>query len=224
MIRQARRIACGRALGLAPDHFKIGETAVLRRLTLASFLLLPLAACGHSTGAGKPADAAPGSTQAVGAAPTGSRAPEGTTAPGATPAGRSSASTPTPGTPTDAADQLTGTQHAYLKAADTAKGTITFDLVEWFEGKAAANACKADGVEPAENDWCTGWYIRNNNKKVRTYPVAPGASLRIVGTTGTDLADADLKKFRATLLSTGRVFVFTVKAGQITKADEIYTP
>ncbi|MEU7907398.1 hypothetical protein [Actinoplanes sp. NPDC049118] len=187
-------------------------------MTLASFLLLSLAACGHSTDGGKPADAAPGSTQAVGAAPA------GTSTPGATPTGRSSVSTPGPGTPTAAADQLTGTQRAYLKAADTAKGTITFDLVEWFEGKAAVNACKADGVEPAENDWCTGWYIRNNNKKVRTYPVAPDASLRIVGTTGTDLVDADLKKFRATLLTTGRIFVFTVKAGQITKADEVYSP
>jgi hypothetical protein len=189
---------------------------VLRRLTLVSFLLLSLAACGHAPAAGKPADATPGSTQAVGAAPA------DTTAPGATPIGRSG-STSGPAT-TTAAEQLSGTRYAYLKAADTAKGTITFDLVEWFEGKAAVVACKADGVEPAENDWCTGWYIRNNNKKLRTYPVAAGASLRVVGTTGTDLVDADLKKFRTTLLATGRVFVCTVKAGQITKADEVYTP
>jgi hypothetical protein len=195
---------------------KIGETTVLRRLTLVSFLLLSLAACGHAPDAGKPADATPGSTQAVGAAPA------DTTAPGATPIGRSSGSTPGPATP--AAEQLSGTQYAYLKAADTAKGTITFDLVEWFEGEAAVKACKADGVEPAENDWCTGWYIRNKNKKLRTYPVAAGASLRIVGTTGAELVAADLAKFRTTLLATGRVFVCTVKAGKITKADEVYTP
>ncbi|GAB1640013.1 hypothetical protein [Krasilnikovia sp. MM14-A1259] len=166
----------------------------------------------------RPAGAAPGSTQVVGTAPAAS------TAPSAAPAGQPSASTPAAGPSTAGSEQLTGVQHAYLKAADPAKGTITFDLVEWFEGKAAADACKADGVEPAENDWCTGWYIRNNNKKLRTYPVAPGANLRVVGTTGTDLVNADLTKFRATLLQTGRVFVFTVKAGQITKADEVYTP
>ncbi|GIE88409.1 hypothetical protein [Actinoplanes regularis] len=183
---------------------------MVRRLALVSFLLLPLAACGHTTDAGKPADTAAAGTVAASTAPA-EPSPESTSAP-VTP------------TATAASDQLTGTQYAYLKAADTTKGTITFDLVEWFEGKAAANACKADGVEPAENDWCTGWYIRNNNKKLRTYPVAPGAKLRVVETTGTSLVAADLKDFRTRLLETGRVFVFTVAAGQITKADEIYTP
>ena len=122
------------------------------------------------------------------------------------------------------AAELTGTQYAYLKSADTAKRTVTFDLVDWFQGKAAVAACKADGEKPAENDWCTGWYVRNKNKKLRTFPVAAGASLQIVGATGSDSVTADLTKFRTTLLKTGRLFAFAVKAGQITKAAEVYTP
>jgi hypothetical protein len=181
---------------------------VLRRVTLVPLFLLVLAGCGHTAGPGKPATTAPVSTAPVSTAPV-------SAAPAAKP------SVPHPSTA--AAEQLAGTQHAFLTSADTAKRTITFNLVEWFEGKAAADACKADGEPPAENDWCTGWYIRDKNKKLRTYPVAAGAHLRILDT-GTDLVAADLKKFRAALLDSRHVFAFTVKAGQITKADEIFTP
>jgi len=181
---------------------------VPRRIVLVSFFLLPLVACGQAAGTGKAATASPASASPAGQ-PTGST-------PASTPVPRPSSSS--------AAEQLTGTQYAYLKSADLAKRTITFDLVEWFEGKAAVAACQADGIPPADDGWCTDWYVRNKNKKLRTYPVAAGASLRIIGATGTQLVAADLGKFRTTLLSTERVFVFTVRAGQITKADEIYTP
>jgi hypothetical protein len=189
---------------------RIGEATVLRRITPVSFLLLPLAACGQATGTGTPATAAPATAAPVS---TMSAVPP----PGSTPEPRPS--------PTTAADRLTGTQHAYLRSADTAKRTITFDLIEWYEGKAAVAACKADGEAPAANDWCTGWYIRNNNKKLRTYPVAAGATLRALGgATGTDLVAVDLETFRRTVLRTGPVFTFTVTAGQITTAAEVYTP
>jgi hypothetical protein len=180
---------------------------VLRRVALVSVLVLPLAACGQ-------------------AADTAAPAPVATTV-SAVPAVRASKTAfdpPSSPVAATAAAQLTGTQYAYLKSADTGKRTVTFDLVDWFQGKAAVAACKADGEAPAENDWCTGWYVRNKNKKLRTYPVATGASLQIVGTTGADTVVVDLAKFRTTLLATGRLFAFTVKAGQITKAAEIYTP
>jgi opacity protein-like surface antigen len=180
--------------------------AVLRRVMIVSVLVVPLAACGQAADTAAPVPVAT-TVSAVPAVRASKTAIDPPSSPAATAAG-----------------QLTGTQYAYLKSADTAKGTITFDLVDWFQGKAAVAACKADGEKPAENDWCTGWYVRNKNKKLRTYPVAAGASLQIVGTTGSDSVTVDLKKFRTTLLETGRLFAFAVKAGRITRAAEVYAP
>jgi hypothetical protein len=180
---------------------------VVRRVMFVSVLVLPLAACGHATDTAAPAPVA----TTVSAVP-------------AVRASKTAFDPPSSPAAATAAAQLTGTQYAYLKSADTGKRTFTFDLVDWFQGKAAVAACKADGVAPAEDDWCTGWYIRNKNTKLRTYPVATGASLQVVGTTGAGTVAVDLKKFGSTLLETRRVFTFTVKAGEITKAAEIYTP
>nr|WP_221375773.1 hypothetical protein [Actinoplanes polyasparticus] len=40
---------------------------------------------------------------------------------------------------------------------------MTFDLVEFYEGKAAAQACREDGIVTQECVWCAEYYIRNNN-------------------------------------------------------------
>ncbi|WP_412745030.1 hypothetical protein [Krasilnikovia sp. MM14-A1004] len=193
---------------------------MLRRIVLIPVLLAPLAACGHSSGGAS--------------GPTAS-APVVTSAPAATAGTGSSGGASTPASPSGSADPsraagastaaLTGTQHAFLKSADPAKHTITFDLVDWFEGKKAAAACKEDGVTETANDWCVGYYYRNKNTKLRTLPVKPGAKLRVVDMTGgMKLVDADLATFRKALDETHHLFVFDVSGGQITKADEVYTP
>ena len=52
---------------------------------------------------------------------------------------------------------LTGTQHAFLTSVDAAKGTITFDLVEWFEEAQAAAACKPLACRPPTASSTRSW-------------------------------------------------------------------
>ncbi|WP_130508840.1 hypothetical protein [Krasilnikovia cinnamomea] len=196
------------------------EATVLRRIVLIPVLLAPLAACGHTGGGAGPTATAPVGTSASAPAATAATGPAATSQPaptsGSAGPSRSAGATAAP---------LTGTQHAFIKAADPAEHTITFDLVDWFEGKKAEAACKQDGVTETANDWCTGYYYRNNNTKLRTLPVASGAKLRVVDMTPElHLVDADLATFQKALDESHHLFVFDVAAGQITKADEVYTP
>ena len=120
--------------------------------------------------------------------------------------------------PRPAGGSLFGTQYAFVRSADLADRRITFDLVEYYEGKAAVRECREDGEQPAENDWCTGWYIRNNNMRLRTLTVHPDAPLTLAqgGT-------VDLKAFVAAVRD-GRLISFDVDANRIMSAREIYTP
>jgi hypothetical protein len=186
----------------------------MRRLSiiLIAALIVPLTSCAARQATATPA---PAPATATPAPATATPAPAPATSP-AGPKVATSAKITKP--PTTAA--LFGTQYAYLKSADLPSRRITFDLIEWYEGRAAEKACKADGEKPAENDWCVGWYIRNNNTRLRTLTVYPDAPLRL----GPDDArkSVDLKAFVAG--ATGRVIRFDVDANRIMKADEVYTP
>jgi hypothetical protein len=168
------------------------------RRYLALVPLLSLAACGGGPAATSPVvttppAAVPSSTEPTSAAATSSPAP--------------SATSPAP----------SGPQYAFLKSSDPATREVTYDLVEWYEGKAAAKACAADGEEPAENDWCVGYYIRNNNTKLRTVKVAGDAKIRVV-------VDGELKPVELATVGSDMLFKFTIKNGQAVELEHIYLP
>ncbi|WP_155123593.1 MULTISPECIES: hypothetical protein [unclassified Actinoplanes] len=193
------------------------ESPVFRRFLLIPLVLAPLAACGQVTGAA--ATPEPGASSS--AATATKVIPAAKTQPAS---GHGSAGSAQAGGTTTAA--LTGTHHAFLTAVDPAKHTITFDLVDWFEGAAAKSACKQDGVTETANDWCVGYYYRNNSHKLRTLHVKSGAPLRVIDMSHgpVHLVTADLGKFQTSLKANGGLFVFTVTNGDITKADEVYQP
>jgi hypothetical protein len=110
-----------------------------------------------------------------------------------------------------------GPQYAFLKSSDPDTREVTYDLVEWYEGKAAVKACAADGEEPAENDWCVGYYIRNNNTKLRTVKVAGDAKIRVV-------VDGELKPVELETVGSDMLFKFTIKNGQAVAMEHIYLP
>ncbi|MEV4276922.1 hypothetical protein [Actinoplanes xinjiangensis] len=176
-----------------------------RHLSLVPFLLL-LAACGSQT-AGTPSAPAPGaSTTAPAAAPT--------TGP-ADPAATATAPTATATATVSPAATVSGPQYAFINKIDPASRELTYDLVEYFVGEAAVQACADDGEKPAENDWCVGYYIRNNNPKLRTVKFAPGAAIRVV-----DLGE--LKKADLGRLEGGMLLRFRIEGGSITEADQVY--
>ncbi|MEV6850799.1 hypothetical protein [Actinoplanes sp. NPDC051411] len=114
-------------------------------------------------------------------------------------------------------DPLFGTQYARLKSGRAATRQITYDLIYWYDGRQAVKACQEDGRKPSENDYCTGWYIRNNNPKLRTLTLDPGAPISI------DDKDVDLRTFLR-YESWGTVIRFDVDGGRITRLERIYTP
>ena len=93
--------------------------------------------------------------------------------------------------------------------------TVTFDLVQWFQGDAAARAAAEDGEEsPPPNDY----YIRNVNPRLRTLPVAADARLTLTRLTvgqGGGNAASGVPVDLATVAANGRDHLFwaTVQGG-----------
>ena len=191
-----------------------------RRLALIPILLLlPVAACGGGTDgttAGAPpvqittapTVAAPSSKTVT--EPPEKPAPTGTKGPKVSQA-----------KPSGSRDPRWGTQYAILRSSKLSARQITYDLIEWYDGEEAVKACAEDGKKPTENDYCEGWYIRNNNKKLRTLTVYPDAPIRM--TVAGEMKSVDLKTFLSEV-STGNVIRFDIDAGRIMKLEHIYTP
>ncbi|MFC4065178.1 hypothetical protein [Actinoplanes subglobosus] len=191
-----------------------------RHLALVPLLLL-LAACGNQSQSnqsqgdqsqGDQSRGEQGQAQGAGSAPATAPA---TTSPG--PAGTTPAATTKPATPAPGLTAVSGPQYAFVKSVDPATRKLTYDLVEWFEGKAAVKACADDGEKPAENDWCVGYYIRNKNTKVRTATVASGAEIRVVDLG--ELTKATLGKVEPDML-----LRLEIDGDVISAADQIYLP
>lgn len=58
------------------------------------------------------------------------------------------------------------------------KDHVYVDLIEWFRGEDARQACAEDGGEPGAGDWCVGTYARNPSDLVVAVPAADDAGAR----------------------------------------------
>ena len=123
--------------------------------------------------------------------------------------------------PAGSGDPRFGTQYAILKSSRPSARQITYDLIEWFDDKEAVKACAEDGVLPAENDYCLGYYKRNKNKRLRTLTVDPDAPIRVMNTG--QWKSVDLAEF-LNQVGTGSVIRFDIDAGRIVKLDQIFLP
>jgi hypothetical protein len=109
---------------------------------------------------------------------TSSAAPSSATAPSGTVATASEAANVSP------SSDLSGRKYAYIEAVDPAKRTVTIDVVDYFTGEAAVNACEQDGLHSAGAPECRSYYVRNQNPALRTLPIAPKATIDVVGGSG----------------------------------------
>ena len=191
-----------------------------RQLALIALLLLPLAGCGSRTD-GAAAGAASGQT---------TTAPAVAAAPSSTPVTRppnkpthttTKVSNVSKASPSGSRDPRWGTQYAFLRSSKLSTRQITYDLIEWYDGKQAVKACAEDGVKAAENDYCVGWYIRNHNKKLRTLTVYPDAPIRM--TVDGEMKSVDLETFLSQL-DNGNVIRFDIDANRIMKLEHVYLP
>jgi hypothetical protein len=170
---------------------------------VAVVFMLGLAACGSdddSSGGGAAQTTAPAGPATTVAATTGQQAE-----------------------PTQLAD---GRHPVIVKQVNVGGRTVTFDLIQWFEGDAAAKAAAEDGQEsPPPNDY----YTRNVNPRLRTLPITSGARITLtrltVGQGGGNAAGpvpADLATVAAS--GVGHIFWATVRGGQIQALEEQYVP
>jgi hypothetical protein len=146
---------------------------------------------------------------------------------GASPGGPGSTAAPGTAAPAAEGAELEDGRHpVVVQRVEVGGRTVTFDLVQWFQGDAAARAAAEDGEEsPPPNDY----YIRNVNPRLRTLPVAADARLTLTRLTlgqGGGNAAGGVPVDLATVAANGRDHLFwaTVQGGRILRLEEQYIP
>ena len=123
-----------------------------------------------------------------------------------------------------------GTYSAYITAASPASRDVTYDVVQWLSGDAAADAYHRDYPDDPDgppNDY----YIVNASPQLRTSRVTDGEPLWLLATVG-DAASLAGRSFDdlaadvgATSATTGyRTYWLTFDKGTITNVCEQYRP
>jgi hypothetical protein len=115
-----------------------------------------------------------------------------------------------------------GRHPVLLKAIDPGRGTVTFDLIQYFQGdQAAVEAAKDHQESPPPNDH----YSRNVNPRLRTLPVRADATITANQVAGSN-QDIPVSLARlATLTRTGGgVFWITVRGDQVVRIGEQWSP
>lgn len=129
-----------------------------------------------------------------------------------------------------------GRSPAYLTGLDINAGTVTFDLIEFLTGDAAKAEWKKEHPENPDgpdNDYM----IINNNKKLRTLPVAANAQCVVLANLGgTDTKTISFVALPAYLQQQGKdamptapdiavlPFWLTVQHGTVVKFEEQFLP
>jgi|GEM_PF-1015593 len=129
--------------------------------------------------------------------------------------------------PTVLPTDLSGEVYGFIRAVDVDQSQLTLDKIDWFTGAAAEQACTDDAVPQEEhlNGWCSIYYFRNVNPKLRVVSVSPDAVITTlegnspVGSTLATLADE-----AATDLGLYHPYRSVVANGAIVELTEIYQP
>jgi hypothetical protein len=110
-----------------------------------------------------------------------------------------------------------GTYPTYIRRVDVEGATITADVIQVFEGDAAIEAALEDGESSSEAQYLYV-YIRNQNPRLRTLPVARDLSIQFVDTCEAPAnqheALTDLAK-KTTPFNTMYFYDITVRDGSI---------
>jgi hypothetical protein len=129
------------------------------------------------------------------------------------------ATAPTTSEPAVLAD---GRHPVQLKKVNSAGRTVTFDLIQFFQGEQAAiEAAKDHQESPPPNDL----YIRNVNPRLRTLPVRAGAPITVNGLLATQTdTPVTLAKLASLTSRYSPVFWVTVRNDQVVKVAEVWMP
>jgi hypothetical protein len=199
---------------------------ITRRLALGG--LLPLAALGVVAAAGcdstSPAASAPPAATATATTTADRPAPERSASTGR------SGDAATVKTTTGASRSLPdGTHAAYVTKLNTSARTVTFNKVELLSGAAARKAYQK--ANPGATDGPPNDYVMvDDNKLLRTLPVADDVTVLVVGATADGAVVQDKRSSFAKLPAyladkdNSTLFRLTVRDGRIVQLRGIYLP
>jgi len=166
----------------------------------------------------------------TGAAPTSSPSPTGgsPSTVSSAPQSPSASTSPTSSTSSNGDALADGRYAARITGVDVRRGMVTFDVVQFFTGKAAASAAAADHAAevPPPNDY----WIRNSSRALRTLYVSSTAPIT-VNVLGADITGNATKNLPVSLsrlagfpgLSNG-LFWLTSEHQVVTRIAEQYLP
>jgi hypothetical protein len=83
-----------------------------------------------------------------------------------------------------------GTHDAYITRIDRANDRIVVDVVQVFQGDRAVEAATADGRPRSEAQYLSTW-VRNQNPRLRTLPLASGVVVKLWGSCEESSKDRD---------------------------------
>jgi hypothetical protein len=127
------------------------------------------------------------------------------------------------GTATGKAPALADGKHdAFIRKLDTRGGTVVVDVVQVFKDKAAVDAAIQDG-RPRDSAQYLSVYVRNENPRLRTLPLASGFQVDLHGACeDSTLSRQELLDKLASNAKIAGVYYYTltVKDGAVQRIDE----
>ena len=138
-----------------------------------------------------------------------------------------SSQAPEPTGPTVLPTDLSGEVYGFIRGVDVAQSQLTLDKVDWFRGADAEQACAVDGVPDGRrlDGWCSVYYYRNVNPKLRVVSVSPDAAITTLA--GTTPVSEDLQALADRVGSQAgeyHPYRITVTDGAIVELTQIYQP
>ena len=115
-----------------------------------------------------------------------------------------------------------GDHDAYITKVDQAGNRIVVDVVQVFHDDKAVQAAVADGKAPSDAKYLTTW-VRNENPRLRTLPLAGNLVVQLRGTCGEPAKDRDalLAKLAANARLDGTYYyTLTVADGKVRRIQE----
>jgi hypothetical protein len=115
-----------------------------------------------------------------------------------------------------------GDHDAYITGVDAANHRIVVDVVQVFHDAKAVKEAVADGKSPAEAKFLTTW-VRNENPRLRTLPLAGDLQVRLRDTCGEGGGDRDaqLSRLAANARLNGTYYyTLTVDDGTVERIQE----
>jgi len=131
-------------------------------------------------------------------------------------------SSPAPAAATAAPALENGDHDAYITKVDQAGNRIVVDVVQVFHDDKAVQAAVADGKAPSDAKYLTTW-VRNENPRLRTLPLAGNLVVQLRGTCGEPAKDRDalLTKLAANARLDGTYYyTLTVADGKVRRIQE----